>query len=171
MLQKIIPFAHQLLANSVKDGDTVVDATCGNGNDTLFLSQLVGKTGRVYAIDVQKQAIETTKKLLTKHNYEHITYIHDNHANIGEFIPNDLYGNLGGAIFNLGYLPKSDKQIITDGHSTICAIKALLKYIRKNAIIVIVVYHGHEGGKEEKELVLSFTSNLDQSFYSVLKYT
>jgi len=170
MIQGIIPFAHQLLKNSVHEGDTVIDATCGNGNDTLFLAKLVGKEGHVYAVDVQEQAIKTTKNLLEQHHCNYITYIHDNHANIKQFLPNELYGTIGGVVFNLGYLPKSDKQIITKGSTTVEAIKTLIKYIRKHALIVIVIYHGHEGGKEEKEMVLSFVKELDQSYYSVLKY-
>ena len=44
----------------MKPGETVVDATAGNGHDTIFLSRLVGPSGRVIAFDIDPQArIET----------------------------------------------------------------------------------------------------------------
>src|SRR5690625_6407897 len=107
MVKGIIPFAHQILADNVQPGDTVVDATCGNGNDTLFLSKLVGETGHVYAFDIQEQAINNTKTKMTENQMKNATYIHDNHAHLSTYIPKNLKGNIGGAIFNLGYLPRS----------------------------------------------------------------
>ena len=51
----------------VQKGDTVVDATCGNGFDTLKMLKLVaddsGK-GCVYAMDIQKDALDNTSSLL-----------------------------------------------------------------------------------------------------------
>src|SRR5690625_4655614 len=170
MLKRIIPYAHHLLETSVKEGDVVVDATCGNGNDTLLLSSLVGETGTVYAVDVQEQAIETTKKLLTENERSNVEFIHDSHANLEQYLPESLKGTLGGAIFNLGYLPRSDKQIITQGESTIAAVETLLEFIRKKALVILVVYHGHEGGAEEKDAVLSYVKQLDQKKYAVLQY-
>ncbi len=170
MLKRIIPFAHELLTRSVRVGDIVVDATCGNGNDTLVLCGLVGREGHVYAFDIQKQAIDTTRSLLQDHDFTNVTYIHDSHAKLAQYLPKNLKGKLGGAIFNLGYLPRSDKKIITKGESTIQAIETLLEYIREEALVVIVIYHGHEGGAEEKEAVLNYVQKLDQKKFAVLKY-
>jgi len=170
MLKNIIPYAHDLLKNSIREGDTVVDATCGNGNDTVLLSNLVGESGHVYAVDVQQQAIEKTKERLEESKAKNVTCIHDSHAKLEQHLPEDLQGKIGGAVFNLGYLPRSDKQIITKGDSTITAVETLLTFLRKKALIVLVVYHGHEGGAEERDAVLSFVQSLDQKKYSVLKY-
>ena len=169
-MKEIIPFAHQLLKENINEGETVIDATCGNGNDTLFLSNLVGHSGHIYAFDIQMEAINITKKLLTDHEYSAITYIHDSHANIDKWLPEELKQKVPGVIFNLGYLPKGNKSLITEGHSTIKAIEKSLDYLKNNGIIVIVVYHGHEGGKKEKELILPFVQNLQQNKYHVLKY-
>lgn len=170
MLKGIIPFAHDLLKESVEPGEIVVDATCGNGNDTLFLSNLVGEDGAVYAFDIQEQAIETTEKLLHENKRTNVNLILDSHAQIDKYIRDDGVETLGGAIFNLGYLPRSNKQIITKGDSTIAAIETLLRYIRIGARIVIVVYHGHDGGKEEKDAVLQFVRELDQTYYAAITY-
>lgn len=168
MLTGILQYAHQLLETSIEDGELVLDATCGNGNDTLFLSQHVGEQGKVLAFDVQEQAIQTTQALMTDHDVNNVSLIHDSHANIEKYINDDTV--IGGAVFNLGYLPKSDKSIITEGESTIAAIDSILKHLRKKGLIVLVIYHGHEGGKTEKDLVLQHVTQLDQKQYSVLQY-
>lgn len=168
MLKGIIPFAHSLLEKSISEGDYVADATCGNGNDSLFLSTLVGQEGKVYAFDIQTAAITNTKELLQQHKRENVQLIHDSHAHVDKYIKQDE--SLAAAVFNLGYLPRSDKTIITQPHSTITAIEKLLPLLKKNGLLILVVYSGHSGGKEEKEAVLRFTSSLDQKQYFVLKY-
>lgn len=166
----MIPYAHELLTTTIQDGDTVIDATCGNGNDTLLLASLVGETGHVYAFDIQEQAITTSKALLAEHHHEQVTYIQDSHAELKTYIPDDLQGKIGGAIFNLGYLPRSDKQIITTSASTIPAIANVLDYLQKGRLVILVVYYGHVGGETEKNAVLTFTKELDQKQFAVLQY-
>lgn len=170
MLKGIIPYAHHLLKTSIEKGDIVVDATCGNGNDTLFLASLVGELGHVYAFDIQEQAITTTKALLEKNNHKHVTYIQDSHANVKSYLSDEHVGKIGGAIFNLGYLPRSDKQIITTCESTLPAVSTLLENLQSGRLVILVVYHGHDGGKDEKSAVLNYTQQLDQKQYAVLQY-
>lgn len=169
-MKRIIPFAHQLIEEITKEGDFVVDATCGNGNDTLFLSNLVGNEGHVYASDIQEQAIATTKELLSANNCDNVTYIQDNHAKLNQYLSPSLLNNLSAAIFNLGYLPKSDKRIITKPESTILAIQKLLPFLKTKGRIIIVIYHGHIGGEQEKEAVLQYAQQLDQATFEVLQY-
>lgn len=170
MFTGIIPFAHELLKDVIEENDIVIDATCGNGNDTLFLAKLVGDKGQVYTFDVQAQAIENTKQLLRKNNIENVSYIHDSHAKISTYVPEEYKEKVSTAVFNLGYLPRSDKSIITQADSTIAALEQLLPYIKKKGRIVLVVYHGHEGGKEEKTAVIDFAEQLDQQLYQVIRY-
>ncbi|AIF43986.1 class I SAM-dependent methyltransferase [Virgibacillus sp. SK37] len=168
MLKGILNFAHYLLEESVEPGDTTIDATCGNGNDTLFLSRIVGTNGHVIACDIQQQAIDTTRQKLVEHNRFNVSLIQDSHAHLKNYIDKD--NEIGGAIFNLGYLPKSDKMIITNGESTISAIDTILDFLKRGRLIVLVVYHGHPGGQEEKNAVLKHVMNLEQKEYSVLQY-
>lgn len=170
MIKRMIPFAHDLLSNTIENGDVVIDATCGNGNDTLFLCELVGEAGHVYAFDVQATAIENSKVKTIAENFENVTYVLDSHAMMDTYIPENLHGNISGAIFNLGYLPRSDKKIITQPTSTIEAIEKSLDFLKMNGLVIVVVYHGHEGGTEEKDSVIQFTENLAQEDYAVLKY-
>jgi predicted methyltransferase len=170
MLQGILKYAHYLMEESVKKGDTVIDATCGNGHDTVFLSRLVGEKGHVLAFDIQEQAIQATKDAMVEHRLKNVSLIHDSHAYIGDYLQLEDEVRLGGAIFNLGYLPRSDKKVITQSDSTITAVNSILYHLNKDGLVVIVVYHGHEGGETEKKAVLKHMMNLDQKKYNVLKY-
>lgn len=170
MLKSVLKYAHHLLKESVEKGEIVVDATCGNGYDSLFLSDLVGPNGKVLAFDIQEQAIQSTREKLIRENRTNVTLIHDSHENMKEYLSLQKDMEIGGAIFNLGYLPRSDKTIVTKGESTVKAVETLLTYLKKNRLIVLVVYHGHEGGKEEKEILLKYALELDQKKYSVLRY-
>lgn len=168
MLKGILNYAHYLLEESIEEGETVIDATCGNGNDTLFLSNLVGESGNVLAFDIQEQAIAVTKQVLLKNQKTNVTLIHDSHENVKSYLPKN--SQVGGAIFNLGYLPRSDKKVITKPKSTIQAMDAIIDLLKKNGLIVLVVYHGHDGGEEEKEAIIKHVLHLDQKYFNVLQY-
>src|SRR5699024_11233997 len=107
---------------------SVIDATCDIDNDNIFLAKLTGEVSHVYTLDIQQDAITRTKEL-TK-DYNHVHLIHDSHANLNQYLQES--STLDGAIFNLGYLPKSDKTIITLAESTIEAITSMLKILNKN---------------------------------------
>ncbi|WP_079710970.1 tRNA (mnm(5)s(2)U34)-methyltransferase [Paraliobacillus ryukyuensis] len=170
MLKPVIPFAHELLEQVIKPGDLAVDATCGNGNDTLFLSQVTGQAGKVLAFDVQEQAIEETKNKLAQHNQTNVELHLDGHENIDNYLQKEQQGQVAGAIFNLGYLPKSDKTIITKAATTIEAVSILAANLKPGGRIVLVVYHGHPGGAEEKDALYDHLTTLDQAHYRVLQY-
>ncbi|MDY0408746.1 class I SAM-dependent methyltransferase [Virgibacillus soli] len=170
MIKNILQFSHQLLADAVQVGETVIDATCGNGNDTIFLSNLVGDSGTVLAFDIQKQAIDSTKRRLIDEARQNVKLIHDGHERVTTYLLKEQKHGIAGAIFNLGYLPRSDKTIITKSESTLQAIQQILDYLKTNGVVVIVIYYGHEGGLEEKENVITFVKQLDQSAYHVLRY-
>lgn len=169
MLKKAVPFSHQLLKDSVSPGDTVIDATVGNGNDTVLLATLVGKTGRVIGFDIQEKAIQKTQeKLLLTGLTEQVQLHQESHAKAATFLKENE--QLGGAVFNLGYLPGGDKSITTEKDSTIESISTLLPRLRKGSLLVIVVYSGHPEGNEEKDALLNYVRELDQKLFSVLKY-
>ncbi|GGM36911.1 rRNA methyltransferase [Paraliobacillus quinghaiensis] len=170
MLKRVLEYAHVLMQTAIQPGETAVDATCGNGNDTLILSQSAGNKGHVYAFDIQTQAIEKTKEKLAAASCTNVNMIHDSHENVDHYLPEDLKGKLAGAIFNLGYLPGSDKQVITTPDHTITAIDKLAQYLKPEGIIVCVVYYGHEGGSNEKNALLNHLADYDQKYYQILQY-
>lgn len=166
-LKRVLQYAQDLLAETIQPGDTVVDATAGNGYDTLFLAQLVGDDGQVYAFDVQKEAVNATLLRLLDEGLEHRALVlNDGHENVAQYVTKPV----SAAVFNLGYLPGSDHEIITKPNTTVPAIEALLQLLTVGGVIVLVIYHGHAGGKEERDAVLQYVSNLPQKHVHVLQY-
>ena len=166
-LERVLQYAQTLLKSAVDEGDIAVDATAGNGHDTLFLAQLVGDDGFVYAFDVQKQAVDATLHRLLDNALEHRALVlKDGHENVAKYVNKPV----AGAIFNLGYLPGSDHEVITRPNTTIQALESLLKLLKIGGIIVLAIYHGHEGGKEERDEVIRFVSELPQKYIHVLRY-
>ncbi|WP_066258290.1 class I SAM-dependent methyltransferase [Neobacillus drentensis] len=170
-VDKILPFAKSLLHKAVNPGDIVVDATVGNGCDTVFLAGLVGESGHVFGFDIQEEAIAASKDRLIKQNLsERVTLFQSGHEHLFKLIPHICHGKVTGAIFNLGYLPGSDKTIVTKPETTIAAIHQLLEIMTSEGIIVLVIYHGHKGGAEERDSLLSYCRQLDQKTAHVLQY-
>lgn len=166
-LQRVLQYAQFLLKETVETGDIVVDATAGNGYDTTYLAQLVGEGGHVFAFDVQQQAIEATNKRLTEAGMaDRVSAILDGHENVAQYVQKPI----SAAIFNLGYLPGSEHQIITKPNTTLQAIESLLNLLKVGGMIVLVVYYGHEGGKEERDQVIEYVSSLPQKKVHVLRY-
>lgn len=169
MLQSPLAFSHALLKQAVHSGDHVIDATAGNGHDTLFLAKLVGETGRVIAFDIQEDAIlATSKKLIAAGLNDRVALHHQGHEHLLDACPQSE--SISAVVFNLGYLPKGDKSIVTIPQTTLVALDASLKVLKKNGLLLIMVYHGHPGGKEEKSAVLDFACALPQTQFNVLHY-
>ncbi|MGX9135648.1 class I SAM-dependent methyltransferase [Rummeliibacillus sp. JY-2-4R] len=166
-LQRVLQYAQFLLQDTVADGDIVVDATAGNGYDTAFLAQLVGEMGHVYAFDIQQQAIDSTKSRLEDIGLaDRVSVILDGHENVANYVEEPI----SAAIFNLGYLPGSEHEIITKPDTTLKSIEDLLNLLKVGGIIVLVVYYGHAGGKNERDQVIEYVSNLPQKNVHVLRY-
>ncbi|MEY2193542.1 class I SAM-dependent methyltransferase [Neobacillus sp. BF23-41] len=170
-IDKILPFAKSLLIKAVKPGDVVIDATVGNGYDTVFLAELVGESGQVFGFDIQNEAIVASKaRLKQKCLSERATIFHSGHEYLFKLIPTNYHGKISGAIFNLGYLPGSDKAIVTRPETTIAAIQQLLEIMAPEGIIVLVIYQGHKGGVEERDSLLAYCQKMDQKTAHVLQY-
>ncbi|MGJ7912899.1 class I SAM-dependent methyltransferase [Neobacillus sp. LXY-1] len=170
-LDRVLPYAKILLEKAVKPGDAVVDATIGNGYDTVYLADLVGENGQVYGFDVQEQAFITTQDRLKQSGLlDRVTLFLDGHEKAANLIPPIHHGRISGAIFNLGYLPGSDKSVVTQPETTIEAIKQLLQIMAPEGIMVLVIYHGHDEGAVERDALLQFCRSLDQKTAHVLQY-
>ncbi|MDM5330644.1 class I SAM-dependent methyltransferase [Neobacillus sp. CF12] len=170
-LERILPFAKNLLEKAVTSGTVVVDATLGNGHDTLFLANIVGESGRVYGFDVQEDAIQTSIERLKQHGLEdRVTIFHAGHEQLYKLIPVCHHGKVTAAIFNLGYLPGSDKTIVTKPVTTIAAIEQLLEIMVPEGIIILVIYHGHAEGAVERDALLTYCQEIDQKKAHVLQY-
>ncbi|MCA1056823.1 methyltransferase domain-containing protein [Rossellomorea aquimaris] len=170
-LERILPFARKLLDNAVKPGDITIDATLGNGHDTLYLAQLVGENGRVYGFDIQEEAIQNTRDQLSTHELlDRVTLFQQGHETVMNVIPPVHHGKITGAIFNLGYLPGGDKEIVTRPKTTISAMNQILEMMAPEGILILVIYHGHPEGAVERDYLLRYVEQLDQHYVHVLRY-
>ncbi|MBE6613082.1 MAG: hypothetical protein E7632_11370 [Ruminococcaceae bacterium] len=151
----------------LKEGDVAVDYTMGNGHDTEFLSKTVGESGRVYAFDIQMAALNSTKKNLTAAGCaDNYTLFCASHHRVKEFV----HEKVKAGMFNLGYLPGSDKTITTMHETTLMAIDAAIELMAEDAIILIAVYPGHAEGEVEGRLVNERLAKLDRRRYTVASF-
>ena len=161
----ILNYVHNLIDSYIKENDIVIDATIGNGNDTLYLSKVV-ENGKVFGFDIQEDAIKNTKDLLDKnncHNYELFLSSHNKMSSV----LSDYLGKVSLVLFNLGYLPNGDKTITTNYETTIEAIEESFKLIHKMGMILVVIYPGHESGKIESEKIHEY---LDKNNINYIEY-
>lgn len=157
-----LEMAHQFLAEVITKEDVVVDATMGNGHDTVFLAQLAGQ---VYAFDIQEQALANTQEKLEKLGLQHVQLILDGHQHVDQYVE-----TLKAAIFNLGYLPSADKSVITLPATTIEAMEKICDRLQKGGRMAMMIYYGHEGGDIERDAVLDFVGQLPQKEYTATIY-
>ena len=157
-----LEMAHQFLAEVIGPEDLVVDATMGNGHDTLFLAK---RAGQVVAFDIQEEALLHTGTRLEEAGLSNVTLVHEGHEKVDQYVD-----QVKAAIFNLGYLPAADKSVITRADTTLTAIEKLLERLELGGRMAIMVYYGHEGGPEEKDAVLDFVRSLPQKEITVAIY-
>ncbi len=145
-------------------GGVAVDFTMGNGNDTLWLSQQVGETGRVFAFDIQPEAVaRTAERMKTEAPFENYTLICDSHHNAANYVTTPICAG----IFNLGFLPGGDKSVTTLRETTLPAVKTALSLLAPKGALLIAVYPGHEEGRLEGEMLQQTLSVLPQKQFSV----
>lgn len=162
----VLSFAHQLVASHVRQGEPVIDATAGGGNDTLFLANHVGPRGTVYAFDVQQEALNQTSARLRRNGVDPSGFVRFHllsHHLIHDAIEPGDRGRIGVVMFNLGYLPAGDHQLITTSETTIPALQGALELLRSGGVITIVLYPGHQGGAAEAADVERWAVQLDKS--------
>lgn len=157
-----VRYIHRQIELFAIDGKIIVDATCGNGNDTLYLASKYPNS-KVYGFDIQSQAINKTKERCA--HLENVILIEDSHANVSTHINDEV--NL--AIFNLGYLPNADKYITTRAESTIAAIEALQLMMVSGSAIIITLYRG-ETNLAETKIVHEYLKTINKDFFIVSQY-
>lgn len=165
----------EALAAAKRSGAPVfaVDATAGNGHDTLFLAREVGETGRVFAFDVQESALAATKKRLEEAGEGltgRVAFIRAGHETARDVLPPEAANALWAATFNLGFLPGSDKRVVTAAPTTIAALEALAGLAAPGCVISVHTYRGHKGGEAEHRAVTDWLRNLPWEAWRVAEY-
>lgn len=157
--------AQQKIAEILGAGDVAVDATIGNGHDTLFLSRQVGPQGTVYGFDIQQTAIQNTQSHLRSHGVDgRIQLFLTSHEQFRQVIPERHQSRIKAFMFNLGYLPGSDKTVTTHPASSLLALKLALQLLVPEGRISILAYTGHRGGRKETESIKAFSRSLPDCF-------
>lgn len=142
--------AHTVIRAAVTDGDCVVDATAGNGHDTVFLAHLVGPCGHVHAFDPQPDALNSARERITQAGLENRVTFHPlGHESLAAHVPNGC----SAVVFNLGYLPGGDHGITTRAATTIPALRAAASLLKPGGLLSVLCYPGHAEGAEELDAI------------------
>lgn len=162
-------WCQEMIRFQVKKGGIYVDATMGNGNDTLLFAKMAEQRGKVFAFDIQKAALEKTEKLLSLHGAsDRVRLILDSHENMDRY----LEKNSADAIcFNFGYLPGGDHRIATDADTSVRAVSKALKILKPGGMLSLCIYSGGDTGFEEKEKILAYLKELPPKEYTVIQNT
>lgn len=155
-----IELAHQYWKKHLKEQSNVIDATCGNGHDTLFLAQ--NTRGRIFVFDIQEKALTSAKNRLSENldGLQQVSFLKACHSSF-DSVPKELPIHL--VIYNLGYLPGGDKNLTTKVDTTLLSIQNALDRIEDDGAISITCYPGHEEGQREEKAVLSFFEKYEGS--------
>ena len=168
-LPSAVRWAQLLLKDRLQGGDIAIDATAGNGHDTLFLALTVGPSGHVHAFDVQEAAIQHTRQRLIDAGIDPSVYtlFHAGHETMKTHVPAGAHGSVQAIMFNLGYLPGSDKAVITQTSKTLAALAQGLEILAAGGLMTVVVYPGHDGGAEEALAIEELASALDSRAFEI----
>lgn len=168
LFQSHLDLAHSYWQKLVCPGDFVLDATCGNGHDTLILAGLISKKGLLYALDIEQKALDATEKLLHQQlpaeSLPRIILYRMCHSHLPQEI---LSETLTLIVYNLGYLPGGDKQKTTQTNTTLQSLKHALTLLKRGGCISLTAYPGHEEGKREEEALVAFFKTLPPQEWNV----
>ena len=163
---QITEWCHHFIREHVQAGNLCIDATAGNGNDTQMLCELVGEEGRVLAFDIQRQAIENTRKRLESNHLEARADLHlESHTNMAKYTES---GTVDCIVFNFGYLPGGDHELATRKETSITAIREGLQLLKKGGMMSLCIYSGGDSGFEERDAILDELKMLDSRKYLVI---
>lgn len=158
-----VPLVHYFCRQRVGVGDSVVDATCGNGQDTLLLAELVGAGGKVWAFDIQEVALARTEQLLRESGcHRQVELIHAGHERLAELVT----GPVQAVVFNLGYLPAGDKDVRTSALTTLAALAQATELLAPGGLLLLAIYTSHDQG-EEGTAVQDWCAGLDPKRFNV----
>ena len=156
----LVSLHKHFISQHLCEGDVAVDFTMGNGNDTLYLSRAVGPLGRVYAFDIQQEALDSTSELLASSGApENYQLICASHHLVKDYVKEPIKAGM----FNLGYLPRSGRKAVTTMRvTTLPAVQAALELLAPDGVLIVAIYLGHEEGALEGEMLREYFSTLSR---------
>ena len=160
-----LTLSHLILESHIQEGDICIDATAGRGRDTAFLCSLVGEAGFVYSFDIQQEALDSTRDLLSQNDYVARTkLVLDSHCNMSHYVEES---SVSAIVFNFGWLPGSDHSLFTKPHTSIAAVLFGLDLLMLGGVMTLGIYYGNENGFEERDALLAFLPTLDNKRFTV----
>lgn len=159
-MKPLTQLAHELIRREIgpdSEGRLAIDATAGNGHDTLFLAELVGPRGRVWAVDLQEAAITRSRERVGS-LVDRVDLCVGDHADLKSMIPLEHHGQIAIVMFNLGYLPGGEKSMITRTDSTLTALSSAWELLVRGGLLSVIAYPGHLGGDHEATAVADWIS-------------
>jgi len=157
--------AQDAVAAHLGAGDRAVDATVGNGHDTVFLARATTPGGLVIGFDIQSPALTGARARLQAEGLsDAVTLVHAGHERMAAHVPGDWHGDVAAIMFNLGYLPGGDKRVITRAPTTLAALDQALALLRPGGVLSLLLYRGHPGAGDEVDAVSAWTQALAPGF-------
>lgn len=161
--------AKTILREAIREGDTVIDATAGNGHDTLFLAECVGPSGRVLAFDIQENAILSARQRITEAGFAGRVEFHQtSHAQMEEHA---TPASISAVMFNLGFLPGENHELTTLASETLVAIHAAERLLKPGGVLSVICYPGHPAGATEAVEVETRIASLTSQGWRIAKYS
>ena len=163
---QITHWCHEVVRSQAKKGGRYIDATMGNGHDTLLLCELAGEKGEVLAFDIQEQALEHTKELLDSHGIRgNVRLLLNGHEHMTKYAKKE---SISLICFNFGYLPGGDHEIATKAQTSLLAVESGLSLLEHGGMMSLCIYSGGDTGFEEKEMLLAYLRELSPKEYTVI---
>lgn len=161
-------WAREMIEGAMYEGARAIDATMGNGHDTQWLCELAGENGRIYAFDVQAEAVERTRERLAQNGLESRAALFcAGHERMGDFVPEQV----DAIVFNLGWLPGAEHGVTTQTATTLQAVNAALELLKEDGLMTVCIYPGHDEGTRELKALMQWASELDDRRYDALLKT
>ncbi len=160
---RVTSLAWDFIKDVIEPGDLVVDATAGNGHDSLKLAEAVGEKGQVLAFDIQKEALEATRQRLVTHKMEkRVRLIADDHSHFSDYLEGGK--EIAAMMVNLGYLPGGSHHLVTKAESTIKLLSQALEKLMIGGMITVCLYPGHKEGLREAKALLKWSQALKKPY-------
>ena len=157
--------AQEILRPMIQQGDWVIDATAGNGHDTLFLASCVGPEGRVLAFDIQEAALASARSRVG--DATQVEFFHESHANMATHA---AAGSISVVMFNLGYLPGENHELTTQSGETLAALESAARLLKSGGVLSVICYPGHPAGATEALAVEAWMTALAAKGWRVARY-
>lgn len=162
-MKSMVAISHDFLKPALHKQARAIDATLGQGQDTLFF--LKARAARIAAFEVQADvAARTMERIGSSKVQVYLT----GHEHMQESLPSDWVENTDAILFNFGYCPHENPQIQTRPKTSLEAVQQALTMLKVKGRMALVFYP-HEDWEEESALIEDFLMTLDPHVFAIQK--